>query len=415
MKPTPTLVLLRRLVLALVAGGPFGRNLAAQGGPDDAKLLAAACNQFAADLHARLAASGDPTCSPASVAISLLVLLTGARGETATEIATALYLPAELRGARLHAATEHLLQATRRAPESTPGPADPALRIVNDVWAQARCPVDAGVAAILQRHFGASVRAIDFAADPEAARTRINAHVGEATEGRIRDLLAPGFVGDATRLVLANALWLCAPWQSRFARIPGDGSFMLADGSAVAVPMMGANDEFAYAAADGWQCVRLPFRDCGLVCDVVLPRAGAPLAAPEQAMLRGSCAAALRAVPVRVTLPRFRVAAAHCLRAHLAALGIRAAFDAARADLPIVAAEPRLSVDDIVHRTWIAVDEHGAEAAAATATLVLAGAAARPRPPEVFTADRPFAFAIRDVRTNLILFAGRVTDPRTGA
>ena len=33
--------------------------------------------------------------------------------------------------------------------------------------------------------------------------------------------------------------------------------------------------------------------------------------------------------------------------------------------------------------------------------------------PEVVVADRPFAFALRDTRTGLVLFLGRVVDPRT--
>ena len=40
--------------------------LAAQKPPTDAERLALACNQFAADLHAELAASKQPTSSPGS-------------------------------------------------------------------------------------------------------------------------------------------------------------------------------------------------------------------------------------------------------------------------------------------------------------------------------------------------------------
>jgi len=40
-----------------------------------------------------------------------------------------------------------------------------------------------------------------------------------------------------------------------------------------------------------------------------------------------------------------------------------------------------------------------------------------PRPPErpkAFTADRPFAFVIRDAGTGAVLFLGRLTDPAAG-
>lgn len=79
----------------------------------------------------------------------------------------------------------------------------------------------------------------------------------------------------------------------------------------------------------------------------------------------------------------------------------------------VFAKADRLLVDEVVHQTWIAVDEQGAEAAAATAVLMKRGG----RPPQAkqFRADRPFAFALRDLRTGLLLFVGRVEDPRRGS
>jgi serpin B len=65
-----------------------------------------------------------------------------------------------------------------------------------------------------------------------------------------------------------------------------------------------------------------------------------------------------------------------------------------------------------VHQTWVAIDETGAEAAAATAIMLSPTAAMPQGPPKVFHADRPFAFVLRDTSTGLVLFVGRVEDPR---
>ena len=56
-------------------------------------------------------------------------------------------------------------------------------------------------------------------------------------------------------------------------------------------------------------------------------------------------------------------------------------------------------------------EEEGTEAAAATGVVM--ARAALPLNVHVFRADHPFLFAIRDVRSNNILFMGRVTDPRS--
>jgi serpin B len=63
------------------------------------------------------------------------------------------------------------------------------------------------------------------------------------------------------------------------------------------------------------------------------------------------------------------------------------------------------------HRSWIAVDELGTEAAAATSLELKVGAAMRPEQPRSFKVDRPFLFFIRQRASGLTLFAGRVDEP----
>jgi serpin B len=69
---------------------------------------------------------------------------------------------------------------------------------------------------------------------------------------------------------------------------------------------------------------------------------------------------------------------------------------------------PELFIDEMVHKTFISVDEAGTEAAAATAGLMAPGISE----PVKITIDRPFLFLIRDTETGTILFIGRVLDPR---
>jgi serpin B len=94
-------------------------------------------------------------------------------------------------------------------------------------------------------------------------------------------------------------------------------------------------------------------------------------------------------------------------------LGMPLAFDAARADFTGIAkparAEDRLSIGEVFHKAFVKVDEKGTEAAAATAVSMVAGGP--PPKPVQFVADHPFLFFLRDRRTGLILFMGRVVDP----
>ncbi|MBL8750681.1 MAG: serpin family protein [Planctomycetes bacterium] len=402
--------LLRRLVVSATLCLP----LAGQKPTPAAALLANACNRFARDMNHELADAGHPTFSPASVAITLLMLLPGARGDTAKEIADVLHLPPDLRDSRMNTAAVELLETVGIGVKRNPSrPGDGVFRMSNDLWAQSGYPIVPAFANTLRTTFAAASHDMDFAKDPEAARKTINAHVAKTTNGRIAELIPVGLLDSTTRVVLTNALWFKAPWVEPFHQSGTvDAPFTLADGTKVQVPTMNKRDDAAFVESDAWTMVSLPFDGVSIQCDFVVPKDGATIAAAEAALL-GDDWRKTKGESVTIALPRFRVRGEHSLAAALKALGIRLAFDPAQADFSGINEKRELFVDELVHQTWIAVDEEGAEAAAATATVWKAGAAAKPREPKVFKADRPFAFALRERGTGLLLFVGRVDDPRT--
>jgi serpin B len=380
----------------------------------DAKLLATACNQFAADLRGTLASDGNQALSPASIAIALLMLEPGARGETAAELARALHLPAPLHGDRLAQACRSLLHTIGSNTEGKRPRDWPQLRIVNDLWTQTSFAIRTEYTSTLRSGFGASHREVDFRAAPDRARELINDHVADATENRIRELLTPDLVGRATRMVLTNAMWFRGTWQYTFQVENTQAQpFRLASGEAIQVPTMHQTASFRYAESGAWQCLSLPFTHGDIVCEVMLPRPAQSLAQAERDLLLGAHTAQLQPRTVQVQLPRLQVGGSFRLHEALQALGIRAAFTAGKADFRGIRDANDLVVDEVVHRAWLAVDEAGAEAAAATAVLFKSASAA-PNDLVHFVADRPFALALRDSKTGLVLFSGRVHDPRAG-
>ena len=100
----------------------------------------------------------------------------------------------------------------------------------------------------------------------------------------------------------------------------------------------------------------------------------------------------------------------------LQTLGMRSAFDQPKGSANFDKIAPRkpddyLAISEVFHKTFIAVDEKGTEAAAATSITMLGVRAIRPEPIEV-KVDRPFLYAIQHVPSGACLFIGRVTDPR---
>lgn len=389
-------------------------TLPAQGPSADAKALAAACNQFATALQGRLASDGPPTCSPGSIAIALWLLLPGARGDTATQLADVLQLPAGLRGERLAVAAGELLRASRLGATEPTGPAAEAdatrLELVNDAFVQKGFPLVPAYPRLLAERFGARLTELDFFADADAARTAINTHIAKVTHDRIQDLLQGDDIGRDTRLVLTNALWCKGPWAQAFPdHATRVAKFTRADGQAVEVPTMHLGESLPWVEGPAFFGVSLPLAGGELVVDLVLPPVGQPLAAAEVALLDGSFSKA-KVTPVQVALPKFTVGSKVRLREVLQAMGVTDAFTSGKADFSGIDPKNSLVVHDVVHQAWAAADEAGFEAAAATAVILKRGAP-RLKNPKLFTADRPFGFALRDLRSGLVWFVGRVEDP----
>jgi serpin B len=167
------------------------------------------------------------------------------------------------------------------------------------------------------------------------------------------------------------------------------------------------------------QAIELPYAGGALAMVVVLPSKRDGLPALEKTLDGARLDGVLRkldALPsreVEVYLPRFRVEASFRLEGVLEQLGVRHAFDRQQADFSGITADPAgLAIGAVIHRAFVEVNEEGTEAAAATAVVTFRGAAfAKPPPTPVFRADHPFLFFLRDRRSDLVLFLGRLLDP----
>jgi serpin B len=88
-------------------------------------------------------------------------------------------------------------------------------------------------------------------------------------------------------------------------------------------------------------------------------------------------------------------------------MGMSVAFSDV-ADFSGINGKGGLSIKDVIHQSFVKVNENGTEAAAATAVIV--GDSSVPVPAKI-SLDKPFLFFIRDLQTKAVLFVGRVTDP----
>lgn len=257
--------------------------------------------------------------------------------------------------------------------------------------------------------FGAEVGSLDFN-KPEALAT-INGWVKDSTKGEIPTILEK--LEPDARFVLLNAVYFKGAWElafdpNRTAKAP----FTRADGSKREdVPMMSATFPVQLTELGELQAVWLPYAGKDVAMVVIAPRAdGAPTLVADTLKttsidkLITAAGKEAQERPVHVRLPRFRSESLLDVTDALAGqIGPALAADSDYSPINASKRGPLM----VVHRVVVDVSEAGTVAAAATAVTSDRSLAITP----VFSADRPFAFAIVHRPTQAVLFAGYIADP----
>ncbi|MBF4764098.1 serpin family protein [Nocardioides islandensis] len=390
--------------------------------PGDPAVIApvvAVMHRLGGGLYGGLAGTpGNLALSPYSVAVALAMTANGAVGATAGEMAHVLGLDiADLDLAAYNGGLGALTQAVEALAitEERPGdePAVIKLDSANALFGDKATPWRPAYLDTLAASYGAGMRVVDWAGATEAGRVAVNAWTAEQTHDRIPEILPPGSVDALTKLVLVNALYFKAPWQTTFEEhATADLPFHVDGGDPVDVPTMrGTLMGAGYAEVDGCRVVRLPYYGGTLAMTVLLPEDLASF--EEQQVAPGNLAtyiANVSSTAVSLSLPKWTFRPASDLAEVLGALGMPTAFDPSAADFSGMTEDADgLCITDVAHQAWIAVDEAGTEAAAATAVAV--GGTSMPETVPLVV-DRPFLFVIHDVEHGTPLFVGRVTDPR---
>jgi serine protease inhibitor len=399
----------------------------------ESDLAATATNQLGIDLHRQLASGDENLCvSPYSIQSALAMTFAGSDGETRSEMAHVLHFPNK--DDNIHASFSSLRDSLEETAKKSAtlveqtkglgGPSEPiTLSIANRLFAQSGYDFRERFRKFVQKYYGAPFEPLDFRKDAGGATQQINKWVADQTRDRIRDLIPAGALNEMTRLVLANAIYLKAAWAHEFNnRATRPAPFHVRGGTGVDVPMMRRQDrQFGYAKQEGFTAVSLPYVGNELQFVVLVPDEVSGLHAFESrltAEILSQCAK-LEPHDVDLSMPKFKFEPPTILLGErLQALGMKSAFDQPRGSANFERIAPRkpndyLYVSQVFHKTFIAVDEKGTEAAAATAVaMATTSAMAKKAPPIEVKVDRPFVYAIQHVPSGACLFIGRVTDPR---
>ncbi|KFR12231.1 Heterochromatin-associated protein MENT [Opisthocomus hoazin] len=379
--------------------------------------------------------------SPWSITCALSVTYLGAKGNTATEMAEVLHFtpaagdegsssvarpsrgrpkrrkldPEHKQAEGIHSGFKELLSAINKPRSSY------SLRSANRIYVEKTFPLVPRYIQLSKNYYKAEPQAVNFKTAAEQARKEINTWVEKQTEGKIKNLLGSRDVGSATKMILVNAIYFKAEWEMKFqAQFTQLQPFRLSKNKTKPVNMMHMRHVFPLLIVEtmNFKMIELPYVNRELSMFILLPddikdsTTGLEQLEREltyEKLAEWTDSKKMTQALVDLCLPKFRIEEKYDLSGNLVSMGMRTAFSPA-ADFSGMAEQGDVMISKVLHKSFVAVDEKGTEAAAATAVIVNVTSA---YDVEVlnFQADHPFLFFIRHNKSKSILFFGRFCSP----
>ncbi|KAM6281306.1 serpin B5 [Porphyrio hochstetteri] len=407
--------------------------------------------EFCLDLYKKLNRNAEATniaFSPTSISIALAMVHLGAKNNTAAQIEKVLHvrktagrttLRSDLEtaaperelerrqerrsslsecnkdGDLNHKAFQALLLQLQSLGESY------VLTLANNLFVQQEFELKQQFLMCAKELYGAILQTVDFRGALEAATEKINRWVESETQGKIKDLFAPGVINDDAVLVLVNVIYFKASWEHKFdEKKTVQRDFKLNQNEKKPVQMMYQKGmfKFGYIEEIGAQVLELPYAQKSLSMIILLPgdTANESTHGLEQIestmtyenLMLWTSSERMFETRVEVYLPRFKLEGNFNLNEVLQELGMTDIFTESKADLSAMSFSKSLVMSNVVHKTYVEVNEEGTTASAGTGAVIVG----RSLPlTEVFIADHPFLFLIRHNPTNAILFFGKLCSP----
>ncbi len=340
--------------------------------------------------------------SPFSVKMALSMAAQGANGKTLEEMNKVIGLD------------ETSNEYFRRLIEDAAKDGDITLNIANSVWLRQGLKFNQEYLDILNQYYMAQASTLDFG-NPSSKDT-INRWVSEKTNGKIEEIVDEIKPLDIAFLI--NAIYFNANWSTPFEQgLTSKKDFTLLDGSKVKADLMSKTAHLLYQENNEFQAVELPYGENErYVMRVYLPKEDVKFEKFVKGIDKGSLQqwggnfSSMKGV---LELPKFKTEYSSSMKDILISMGIKEAFNSNSADFSkmITVEGGIVYINEVIHKTYIDVNEKGTEAAAATSVeMKLKGI---PEPEEMFEmiVDRPFVFTIDDKESGETLFIGAIINP----
>jgi serpin B len=368
-------------------------------------------NQFTFDFYKKVLATdkeGNIFASPFSISSAFAMVYAGTTGETQAEMSRVLGFS--------NTPNFHQQQASFQENLQKNLPKGLALEVANALWIKNGFNFLPAYQRIMENDYKASLTPVNFN-NPKEASGIINAWTSKKTHEKIKEIVKPEHITDLTRLVLTNAIYFKSNWATAFDKKNTQPyPFMLGAGKTQNTPFMHKQEYMPYFENDDLQMIEIPYTDKRASLVVLLPKEKSNIETLEKNITLQDFEKWSKSTyqqDVRLFLPTFKIESDFTLNDYLIEMGIKRAFQPRMAEFGGIIQDSPLHISQVLHKSFIEVNEEGTEAAAVTAIIMNTTESAHYEEPsyKTFFANRPFMFLIKDHATGAILFIGKVQKP----
>lgn len=370
------------------------------------KQIANSSNTFSFNLIQNLNSleDGNWFISPLSFSFALGMTYNGANGETKEAMRKTLDFP-DLPDEEINQSFKSLIELFTTLDKNV------AFSLANSIWYRDDFQVEDEFIEVNKKYFEAVVSALNFA-NP-MAKDIINKWCEEKTNGKIKDVIER--IPPEAVMYLINAIYFKGDWQTKFdKKYTKEQDFFKNDRDSYKVKMMLKSDSnFRYFSNEKFQAIDLPYSNGDYAMTVILPNHNVSLNEIIKDLNKENYTLLMSSFKKRyghLALPRFKLEFKRSFKDILSNLGMEIAFSEGLADFSRINKLLKLYISEVLHKSFIEVNEEGTEAAAVTVVEISytsVGDEFR------MTVNRPFLLLIRETKNNTILFFGKIVEPKS--
>ena len=232
---------------------------------------------------------------------------------------------------------------------------------------------------------------------------QVNKWCEKKTHGKITKILDQ--LDPMTYMIVLNAVYFKGKWVHQFEKeLTKKEIFYNFNKNEKKIDMMQITKNFNYFEDSNLQAIELIFQKETINALILLPNKDLNINEFIEILDKDndyiySIINNMKSNKVNLKLPKIELNYSKALKEVLRTMGVNLPFEK-NADFSKIRAQNDINIDEIIHKTYLKVNEQGTEASAVTAVIMTFKSMFRPEPEKIYymNVNRPFLFILRNDR-----------------